>query len=123
MCSGAPAVIFLDADTVVARNMDEAFGCPGFCAVMRHSERLNSGVMVVTPSAATFRDMLSKIAQLPSYTGCVAQPLSRHPLPALHAGEGGIADAYAYAYEWGCTHTKALGCKRLCAQIRCLDCD
>lgn len=72
-------MIFLDADTVVTRNMDEAFGCPGFCAVMRHSERLNSGVMVVTPSRATFRDMLSKIAQLPSYTGCAAAPASLLP--------------------------------------------
>lgn len=63
------AVVFLDADTIVVRNMDEAFGCPGFCAAMRHSERLNSGVLVVEPSTHVFRDMLSKIAQLPSYTG------------------------------------------------------
>jgi inositol phosphorylceramide glucuronosyltransferase 1 len=62
-------VVFLDADTIVVRNMDEAFGCPGFCAAMRHSERLNSGVLVVEPSTHVFRDMLSKIAQLPSYTG------------------------------------------------------
>lgn len=63
------AVVFLDADTIVTRNMDEAFGCPGFCAAMRHSERLNSGVLVVEPSTRVFRNMLSKIAQLPSYTG------------------------------------------------------
>lgn len=63
------AVVFLDADTIVTRNMDEAFGCPGFCGAMRHSERLNSGVLVVEPSTKVFRDMLSKIAQLPSYTG------------------------------------------------------
>lgn len=67
--TSSSAVVFLDADTIVTRNMDEAFGCPGFCAAMRHSERLNSGVLVVEPSTGTFRDMLSKVAQLPSYTG------------------------------------------------------
>lgn len=70
-----PAVVYLDADALVVRNMDEAFGCAGFCAALRHSERLNSGVMVVRPSAAVFDDMLSKIGQLPSYTGCVVNDL------------------------------------------------
>jgi inositol phosphorylceramide glucuronosyltransferase 1 len=64
-------VVFLDADTIVLKNSDVLFQCPGFCAVLRHSERLNSGVMVVTPSKALFQDMTSKITQLPSYTGYV----------------------------------------------------
>lgn len=63
-------MVYLDADALVVRNMDEVFGCSGFCAALRHSERLNSGVMVVRPSAAVFGDMLSKIGRLPSYTGC-----------------------------------------------------
>ncbi|KAG4997600.1 hypothetical protein JHK85_029039 [Glycine max] len=35
----------------------------------QHSERLNSGVMVVQPSATIFNDMMSKVKTLPSYTG------------------------------------------------------
>jgi len=68
--SRLPAVVFLDADTLVVRNMDEAFRCPGFCASLRHSERLNSGVMVLHPSKAIFADMISQVDRLPSYTGC-----------------------------------------------------
>ncbi|CAD7695590.1 unnamed protein product [Ostreobium quekettii] len=62
-------VIYLDADTVVTKNSDVLFSCPGFCATMRHSERLNSGVMVVSPSATMYSDMMSKIESYPSYTG------------------------------------------------------
>ena len=66
---GTRAVVYLDADALVMHNMDEAFGCPGFCACVRHSERLNSGVMVLHPDAATFADMLAHNGDLPSYTG------------------------------------------------------
>lgn len=62
-------VVFLDADTLVVRNVDEMFSCPGFCAALRHSERFNSGVMVVRPSPGLMEDMLDKILDLPSYTG------------------------------------------------------
>ncbi|MBA0590942.1 hypothetical protein Gorai_019631, partial [Gossypium raimondii] len=37
--------------------------------LLEHSERLNSGVMVVEPSEAVFNDMMSKVNTLPSYTG------------------------------------------------------
>ena len=76
--------MFLDADTLVVRNMDEAFRCPGFCASLRHSERLNSGVMVLHPSKALFADMISQVDRLPSYTGCA---------DSLHER--------AHAYLWG----------------------
>jgi len=62
-------VVYLDADTIMLRNSDELFECPGFCAALRHSERLNSGVMTVTPSEDMYNDMISKIATYPSYTG------------------------------------------------------
>jgi alpha-N-acetylglucosamine transferase len=65
-------VVFLDADALVVRNMDDAFQCPGFCASLRHSERLNSGVMVLHPSETLLADMISKIDRLPSYTGCTS---------------------------------------------------
>ena len=62
-------VIYLDADTIAARNLDALFNCNGFCAVMRHSERFNSGIMVLKPSENTINDMLKKVQSTPSYTG------------------------------------------------------
>lgn len=62
-------VVYLDADTIVVNSIEDLFGCRGFCANVKHSERLNSGVMVVEPSRARFDDMVSKIKVLPSYTG------------------------------------------------------
>ncbi|KAK7277805.1 hypothetical protein RJT34_22822 [Clitoria ternatea] len=62
-------VVYLDADTIVVKNIDEIFKCGKFCANLKHSERLNSGVMVVQPSANVFNDMMSKVKTLPSYTG------------------------------------------------------
>ncbi|KAL2325364.1 hypothetical protein Fmac_024422 [Flemingia macrophylla] len=62
-------VVYLDADTIVVKNIEELFKCGKFCANLKHSERLNSGVMVVQPSATVFNDMISKVKTLPSYTG------------------------------------------------------
>ncbi|XP_061371339.1 inositol phosphorylceramide glucuronosyltransferase 1-like isoform X2 [Gastrolobium bilobum] len=47
----------------------ELFKCGKFCANLKHSERLNSGVMVLQPSTTVFNDMMSKVNTLPSYTG------------------------------------------------------
>jgi inositol phosphorylceramide glucuronosyltransferase 1 len=68
-------VVYLDADTIVIHNMDEIFSCPGFCATLRHSERFNSGVMVITPSKALFTSIIESIATTQSYTGydCLSQ--------------------------------------------------
>ena len=66
---GISAVVYLDADTVVRKNIEDLFLCEKFCANLKHSERLNSGVMVVEPSHEVFKDMLTKVATLPSYTG------------------------------------------------------
>ncbi|KAL3523724.1 hypothetical protein ACH5RR_016558 [Cinchona calisaya] len=62
-------VVYLDADTIVVKNIEELFKCGKFCANLKHSERLNSGVMVVEPSEELFKDMTSKVNTLPSYTG------------------------------------------------------
>ncbi|XP_054801061.1 inositol phosphorylceramide glucuronosyltransferase 1 [Prosopis cineraria] len=62
-------VVYLDADTIVVKNIEDLFKCGKFCANLKHSERLNSGVMVVEPSATVFDDMMSKVKTLPSYTG------------------------------------------------------
>ncbi|KAE9616096.1 putative glucuronosyltransferase [Lupinus albus] len=62
-------VVYLDADTIVVKNIDDLFKCGKFCANLKHSERLNSGVMVVQPSETIFNDMMSKVTTLNSYTG------------------------------------------------------
>ncbi|CAN6811644.1 unnamed protein product [Brassica oleracea] len=62
-------VVYLDADTIVVKNIDDLFKCSKFCANLKHSERLNSGVMVVEPSQALFNDMIRKVKTLSSYTG------------------------------------------------------
>lgn len=64
-----PAVVYLDADTIVSRNIDELFLCDGFCAVLRHSEKFNTGVLVLRPSQEVFMDMMESIQTTPSYTG------------------------------------------------------
>lgn len=63
------AVVYLDADTIVVKSIEDLFKCGKFCANLKHSERLNSGVMVVEPSETVFNDMMSKVKTLPSYTG------------------------------------------------------
>ncbi|CAA6662470.1 unnamed protein product [Spirodela intermedia] len=62
-------VVYLDADTIVVKSIEDLFKCGRFCANLKHSERLNSGVMVVHPSEVVFKDMMDKVAVLPSYTG------------------------------------------------------
>lgn len=63
------AVVYLDADTIVVKNIEDLFKCSKFCANLKHSERLNSGVMVVEPSETVFNDMMRQVSTLPSYTG------------------------------------------------------
>ncbi|KFK26089.1 hypothetical protein AALP_AA8G201300 [Arabis alpina] len=62
-------VVYLDADTIVVKNIEDLFKCSKFCANLKHSERLNSGVMVVEPSEVLFNDMMRKVKTLSSYTG------------------------------------------------------
>eukprot|EP00252_Welwitschia_mirabilis_P026904 TRINITY_DN9006_c0_g1_i1.p1 TRINITY_DN9006_c0_g1~~TRINITY_DN9006_c0_g1_i1.p1 ORF type:complete len:463 (-),score=63.06 TRINITY_DN9006_c0_g1_i1:37-1425(-) len=62
-------VVYLDADVIVLRSIEDLFQCQKFCANLKHSERLNSGVMVVEPSEIVFKDMMNKVTLLPSYTG------------------------------------------------------
>ncbi|VAH34566.1 unnamed protein product [Triticum turgidum subsp. durum] len=56
-------------DTVVVKSIEDVFKCGKFCGNLKHSERMNSGVMVVEPSETVFKDMISQVDRLPSYTG------------------------------------------------------
>mmetsp|Transcript_798 Transcript_798/g.4990 ORF Transcript_798/g.4990 Transcript_798/m.4990 type:complete len:480 (-) Transcript_798:529-1968(-) len=65
-------VVFLDADTLVIRNIDQLFQCGGdrgFCANLKHSEHFNSGVLVLSPEVSLFDDLLEKLGDLESYDG------------------------------------------------------
>ena len=60
-------VVFLDADTLVVRNIDKLFGYPEFSAApnlyrtLADMHRLNSGVFVAAPAEATYRSMLKRL--------------------------------------------------------------
>ncbi|KZV22581.1 inositol phosphorylceramide glucuronosyltransferase 1 [Dorcoceras hygrometricum] len=62
-------VVYLDADTIVVKSIEDLFKCRNFCANLKHSERLNSGVMVVEPSEEVFNDMMTKVNTMYSYSG------------------------------------------------------
>ena len=53
----------------MVQSVEDLFKCRKFCANLKHSERLNSGVMVVEPSQTVFDDMMSKVNTMESYTG------------------------------------------------------
>jgi len=62
-------VVFLDADTLVIRNIDRLFGYPEFAAAPNLYEslidfhRLNSGVFVARPALRTFEQMLATLEE------------------------------------------------------------
>lgn len=64
-------VVFLDADTLVLRNVDHLFNRPCLAAAPDFfmPDRFNSGVMVVEPVRALFGRMLDALARAPSYDG------------------------------------------------------
>lgn len=63
------AVVFLDADTLVLRNIDKLFDYPEFCAAPNVYEsladfhRMNSGVFTARPDPATFDAMVERLDQ------------------------------------------------------------
>ncbi|WP_417205125.1 glycosyltransferase [Antarctobacter sp.] len=60
-------VVFLDADTLVLRNIDKLFDYPEFCAAPNVYEslsdfhRMNSGVFTARPAQATFDAMMAQL--------------------------------------------------------------
>ena len=62
-------IFYIDSDAIVLRNVDHVFRCGNFCAVYRHSDHFNAGVLVVKPSLAVFNDMKSQLGILHSHDG------------------------------------------------------
>jgi len=64
-------VVLLDADTLVLKNVDDLFARSGFAAAPDFflPDRFNSGVMVLEPSAETFRHMIAALSIAGSYDG------------------------------------------------------
>lgn len=69
--TGIEKVVFLDADTIVLRNLDGLFARPSFAAApdFFFADRFNSGVMVLDPSPEVFRAMLDQLGKASSYDG------------------------------------------------------
>ena len=63
--------VFLDADTLVLQNVDDLFDRPEIAAApdFLMPDRFNSGVMVLEPSLATFKRMVSALEATTSYDG------------------------------------------------------
>lgn len=78
------SVVFLDADTIVIRNIDKLFGYPEFSAAPNVYEtladfhRLNSGVFVAKPSKKTFNTMLEALDQPDAYWRRTDQSFLEH---------------------------------------------
>ncbi|XP_002512375.2 putative UDP-glucuronate:xylan alpha-glucuronosyltransferase 5 [Ricinus communis] len=62
-------VIFIDADIVVLKNIDQFFTFPQLSASGNDKSFFNSGIMVIEPSECTFQDLMSKTPKLTSYNG------------------------------------------------------
>ena len=61
-------IVYLDADTLVVKPIDEMFECGDVCASPRDAF-FNAGVLVLSPRAELFDDLVSKRTQLTSYNG------------------------------------------------------
>eukprot|EP00753_Platysulcus_tardus_P010676 PLAT2954.1.p1 GENE.PLAT2954.1~~PLAT2954.1.p1 ORF type:complete len:351 (+),score=162.19 PLAT2954.1:48-1100(+) len=64
-------LVYIDADAMVVRNVDDLFLRPTPAAApdVFPPDCFNAGVLVVTPNAATFASMLAVTAELPSHDG------------------------------------------------------
>lgn len=83
-------IIFIDADTLVIRNIDKLFAYPEFSAAPNVYEtvadfhRLNSGVFVATPSKETFDNMIKALDQPDAYWRRTDQSFLEHYFPDWH---------------------------------------
>jgi alpha-N-acetylglucosamine transferase len=65
-------IVYLDADMLILRNIDELFEKPHMSAVnaggmipeLSHWDHLNSGLMVIEPSSDLYSDMIEKVGKI-----------------------------------------------------------
>jgi len=64
-------VVYLDADVLVLKPIDELFDRPGLAAApdLMPPDRFNTGVMVIEPNATMHRQILASLPSLSSYDG------------------------------------------------------
>ncbi|KAI3770790.1 hypothetical protein L6452_01934 [Arctium lappa] len=62
-------VMFIDADLIVLKNLDELFSYPQISAVGNDKYLFNSGLILVEPSQCMFNGLMEKINTLGSYNG------------------------------------------------------
>ncbi|KAG1462734.1 hypothetical protein G6F55_002801 [Rhizopus delemar] len=83
-------VVFLDADTMVVRSIDDLFDYPQFSAVVDIGGVMNTGVFVAEPNQETFKDIMNTYEDAPSYNKGDQGFLnyyfnqSTHPLPGYY---------------------------------------
>jgi len=82
--------VFLDADTLVIKNIDRLFGYPEFSAApnlyheLEDIHRLNSGVFVAQPSQSTYAAMLSQLDTPGVFWRRTDQTFLEHYFPDWH---------------------------------------
>ncbi|KAF5809923.1 putative glucuronosyltransferase [Helianthus annuus] len=62
-------VMFIDADLLVLKNLDEFFSYPQLSAVGNDRYMFNSGLMLIEPSQCMFNNLMKNIYTLGSYNG------------------------------------------------------
>ncbi|KAK9054825.1 hypothetical protein SSX86_025904 [Deinandra increscens subsp. villosa] len=62
-------VIFIDADLIVLKNLDELFGYPQLSAVGNNKYLFNSGLIIIEPSKCMFNSLMKNIFTFGSYNG------------------------------------------------------
>lgn len=83
-------VIFLDADTLVLKNIDRLFDYPAFCAAanvyesLSDFQRMNSGVFTARPDPATFAAMMARLDQPDAFWRRTDQTFLQDFFPQWH---------------------------------------
>nr|VDD59270.1 unnamed protein product [Brassica oleracea] len=62
-------LVFIDADFIIAKNVDYLFSYPQLSAAGNDRVLFNSGVMVLEPSACLFKELMLKSVKIKSYNG------------------------------------------------------
>uniref|UniRef100_A0A8L8Q0G3 glycogenin glucosyltransferase n=1 Tax=Heligmosomoides polygyrus TaxID=6339 RepID=A0A8L8Q0G3_HELPZ len=62
-------ILYLDLDVLPLKDPAPILSCGSFCAAFRHSDKFNSGVLVLKPNLTVYEDLLAKAPNLATYDG------------------------------------------------------